>query len=210
MLKIKHIRLREKYGEGEVPHEAKTGGGPILLTCSFPYVRDWLNNHPFRNSPEARLICNLHNGSPIRPEALDNVMKQLKKRIERLLKNGKITDPKEREILQYLLRTKKWNPYCIRHSAITYDSDSLSEFALKKKVRWSMNSKQPARYIKRRMGNNLKMQILQREGIELDDGTTKPKPAITSCPRCSESNPRESKFCSKCSYILSYQRHTMK
>jgi hypothetical protein len=56
-------------GEGEVPHEAKTGGGPILLTCSFPYVRDWLNNHPFRNSAEARLICNLHNGSPIKPEA---------------------------------------------------------------------------------------------------------------------------------------------
>jgi|SRR5918994_1879759 hypothetical protein len=65
MLKIKHIRMRERYGEGEVPHEAKTGGGPTLLTCSFPYVRDWLNNHPFRNSPEARLICNLHNGSPI-------------------------------------------------------------------------------------------------------------------------------------------------
>jgi integrase/recombinase XerD len=105
MLKIKHIRLREKYGEGEVPHEAKTGGGPILLTCSFPYVRDWLNNHPFRNSPEARLICNLHNGSPIRPEAMDTMMKQLKKRIERLLKNDEITDPKEREILQYLLRT---------------------------------------------------------------------------------------------------------
>ena len=51
LLKIKHIRPREKYGEGEVPHEAKTGGGPTLLTCSFPYVRDWLNNHPFRNSP---------------------------------------------------------------------------------------------------------------------------------------------------------------
>jgi len=40
LLKIKHIRLREKYGEGEIPHEAKTGTGPILLTCSFPYVRD--------------------------------------------------------------------------------------------------------------------------------------------------------------------------
>ena len=52
------------------------------------------------------------------------------------------------------------------------------------------------------MGNNLKMQILQREGIELDDGTTKPKPAIMSCPRCSETNPRENKFCSKCSYPL--------
>ena len=27
LLKIKHIRLKEKYGEGEIPHEAKTGTG---------------------------------------------------------------------------------------------------------------------------------------------------------------------------------------
>ena len=45
----------------EIPHEAKTGTGPILLTCSFPYVRDWLNEHPFRNESEARLICKVHN-----------------------------------------------------------------------------------------------------------------------------------------------------
>ena len=50
LLKIKHIRLREKYGEGEIPHEAKTSTGPMLLTCSFPYVRDWLNEHPFTSS----------------------------------------------------------------------------------------------------------------------------------------------------------------
>jgi integrase/recombinase XerD len=65
LLKIKHIRLKDKYGEGEIPHEAKTGTGPILLTCSFPYVRDWLNEHPFKNEPNSRLICNLINGSPM-------------------------------------------------------------------------------------------------------------------------------------------------
>jgi hypothetical protein len=32
LLKIKHIRLKDKYGEGEIPHEAKTGTGPILFT----------------------------------------------------------------------------------------------------------------------------------------------------------------------------------
>ncbi len=137
------------------------GGGPILLTCSFPYVRGWLNNYPFRNQPEARVICSLYNGSPV--------------------KNGIHT------ALDILL------------PPTTY---SLPEFALKKKVRWSTNSKQLARYIKRRMGNNLKMQILQREGIELDDRISKPKQAIMSCPRCSEANPRENKFCSKCSYSL--------
>ena len=55
LLKIKNIRLKEKYAEGEIPHQAKTGTGPILLTVSFPYVRDWLNEHPFRNEPNARL-----------------------------------------------------------------------------------------------------------------------------------------------------------
>jgi integrase/recombinase XerD len=87
LLKIKHIRLLERYGEGEIPHESKTGTGPILLTCSFPYVRDWLNRHPFKNSPDARLICNLHNGSPVRPEVMWAIMKQLRNRIIRMLEN---------------------------------------------------------------------------------------------------------------------------
>jgi hypothetical protein len=60
LLRIKNIRLKQKYGEGEIPFQAKTGSGPLLLTVSFPYVRDWLNEHPFRNEPNARLICNLH------------------------------------------------------------------------------------------------------------------------------------------------------
>jgi integrase/recombinase XerD len=75
--------------------------------------------------------------SPVKPEAMNTMMKQLKNRIERLVERGEIKDPQEQEMLEYLLKTKKWNPYCIKHSAITYDSDSLPEFALKKKVRWS-------------------------------------------------------------------------
>jgi len=160
LLRIKNIRFREKYGEGEIPHDAKTGSGPALLTFSFPYVRDWLNEHPFKNEPEARLICNLNTGAPIKSDAKWTMMKQLQKRIKRLLENGEITNTQVKENLEYLLKTKKWNPYCIRHSAITSDSDYLPEFALKKKVRWSMNSKQSSRYIKNRMGNELKNKIL--------------------------------------------------
>ena len=46
LLKIKDIRSRENYGEGSIPYQAKTGSGPILLTYSFPYVRNWLNKAP--------------------------------------------------------------------------------------------------------------------------------------------------------------------
>lgn len=201
LLKIKHVRLKEKYGEGEIPYEAKTGTGPILLTCSFPYVRDWLNEHPFKNEPDARLICNIQSGSPITPEALWTVMKQLQKRIIKLLKEGSITDQKEIDKLNFLLRTKKWNPYCIRHSAITSDSDYLPEYALKKKVRWSMNSRQGSRYIKTRMGNELKNKILEHNGIISED-TQKKKPSVLNCPRCDLVNILENKYCSKCSYPL--------
>jgi integrase/recombinase XerD len=201
LLKIKHIRLLERYGEGEIPHESKTGTGPILLTCSFPYVRDWINKHPFKNSPDASLICNLYNGSPVRPEVMWTIMKQLRSRIIRMLENGSITDNGERQTLEYLLNTKKWNPYCIRHSSISSDSDFLPEYALKKKVRWSMNSNQGSRYIKRRMGNDLKQKILVQNGI-ISELQIEKKPSVLNCPRCSLVNAIENKYCSKCSYPL--------
>ncbi len=157
-LKIKHLRLKEQYGEGEIPFESKTGTGPILLTFSFPYVRDWLNEHPFKNELNASVICNLTTGAPIRADVLNDIMKQLNGRILRLIETSEISDEKEK--LEYLLKTKKWNPYCIRHSAITADSDHLPEYALKKKVRWSMNSKQGSRYIKKRMGNDLNISYM--------------------------------------------------
>jgi integrase/recombinase XerD len=101
-LKIQNIRLGERYGEGEIPHNTKTGGGPFMLACSFPYVRDWLNKHPFKNSPEVNLICNLHNGAPVKPEAMWSMMKQL-----RMLDNGSIKDVKERRKLEQIISTKK-------------------------------------------------------------------------------------------------------
>jgi integrase/recombinase XerD len=110
LLKIKHIRLRERYGEGKIPHQAKTGSGPILLTCSFPYVCDWLNDHQFRNEPDARVICNLMTGAPVNPEATWTMMKQLRDRIIRLVKSGSIINDEERQKLEFLLKTKKWNP----------------------------------------------------------------------------------------------------
>ena len=128
-------------------------------------------------------------------------MRQLKIRIKRLLDNNEITDTKELEKLQYLINTKKWNPYCIRHYSITNDSDYLPEYALKKKVRWSMNSRQGSRYIKTRLGNELKEKILEYNGI-IDETASNKKPYILNCPRCELVNVIENKYCSQCSYPL--------
>jgi len=128
-------------------------------------------------------------------------MKYLRSRIIRFVKEKSITDIKEKEKLEYLIKNKKWNPYCIRHSAITSDSDYLPEYALKKKVRWSMNSKQSARYIKRRMGNDLKQKILVQKGI-ISEQEIERKPSILNCPRCSLVNAIENKYCSKCLFDM--------
>jgi integrase/recombinase XerD len=82
-----------------------------------------------------------------------------------------------------------------------HKADYLPEYALKKKVRWSMNSKQGSRYIKRRMGNDLKQKILVQNGI-ISEQQIERKPSILNCPRCSLVNAIENKYCSKCSYPL--------
>ncbi|HEY6535262.1 MAG TPA: hypothetical protein VIY08_05605 [Candidatus Nitrosocosmicus sp.] len=104
LLQLKHIRLNERYGEGEIPHEDKTGSGPILLASSFPYVRDGLNEHQYKKELQARLICSILDGAPIKADQINEVMKQLRKRIERLLKNGEITDKIEKENIPMLVK----------------------------------------------------------------------------------------------------------
>ncbi len=55
--------------------------GPILLTVSFTYERDLINEQPDRANPEARLIANLYDGQPVRSDATWRMMKARRKRI---------------------------------------------------------------------------------------------------------------------------------
>lgn len=64
-----------------------------------------------------------------------------------------------------------------------------------------MNSKQGSRYIKRRMGNDLKQKILENNGM-ITPEESKRKPSILNCPRCYLVNAIENKYCTKCSYPL--------
>ena len=64
-----------------------------------------------------------------------------------------------------------------------------------------MNSRQGSRYIKNRMGNDLKEKILEQNGIILDTSKVK-RSTVIDCPRCQLINQLENKYCSKCSYPL--------
>ena len=64
-----------------------------------------------------------------------------------------------------------------------------------------MNSRQGNRYIKSRMGNDLKQKILAYNGISTPKELEK-KPSVLTCHRCELVNAIENKYCSKCSYPL--------
>jgi hypothetical protein len=64
-----------------------------------------------------------------------------------------------------------------------------------------MNSKQGSRYIKRRMGNDLKNEILAHNGIVTDVGLER-KPSVLACSRCNHVNGIDYQYCSTCSYPL--------
>jgi integrase/recombinase XerD len=100
-LRIRDVILSEQYGEGTIPSNTKTGGGPFLLRSSFTYVRDWINKHPFKNEPNARLICNLYTGAPVTSQAIWQVLDQLRLRIKRLVESGFITDDQQKQKLEY-------------------------------------------------------------------------------------------------------------
>ena len=70
-----------------------------------------------------------------------------------------------------------------------------------------MNSKQASRYIKRRMGDTVKKQILMRDGVLLEEKALQNKPAILDCPRCKFINSTDSKLCSECSYPLTAEAY---
>ena len=119
--------------------QSKDSIGPILLTCSFPYVSDWLNKNSFRNEPNARLICNLQNGSPITPDSLWTVIRQLRKRTICLIENGSYKWRKKGKIKIYHkdkeMESILHTPFC-NYLWFRY----IPEYALK--MRWPMNSKQ--------------------------------------------------------------------
>ncbi|AFU59723.1 hypothetical protein with integrase-like domain [Candidatus Nitrososphaera gargensis Ga9.2] len=202
-MKNKNVRYLEKCALAEVPFQTKTGGGPAVLRMAFSYLLKWKLEHPFRNDPEAPLFCNTrsdHLGEPLDPDYIWRITDNLKKRIKKLVETGAIKDEKEREKLEFLLRTKKWNPYCFRTSAIREDATYLSHFALTQKVRWVPNTRQASKYMAQTLSKDVVNTILAHDGIVVQE--SKPRAVISNCPRCQEVNPLEYDICSRCSYPL--------
>ena len=95
----------------------RQGTRHIPLINSIPYLKDWLDEYPFSNNPNAPLISGLRQslGKHLnRIIPLHEIYARYKQEyFPKLLSNPAIA-PEEKQKIKILL-TKPWNPYVRRH-----------------------------------------------------------------------------------------------
>jgi integrase len=214
-LKIKDIIFKlsstgKQYAEVHIS-ESKTRPRTLPLIFSIPYVKDWIDSHPFRNNPNAYLFVSLADanyGQQLSQNALyKQYTRTYKKRFFPQL--GSISSSLPESDKSYIrnLLTKPWNPYLIRHSALTSKSLILKESTLRDHAGWSTSSKMPNIYI-HYFGNESSKSLLEAYGIEKYQERQTNLLESKQCPNCSEPNKADSKFCAKCRMVLSYDAYT--
>jgi integrase/recombinase XerD len=209
-LKIKDVIFKNVngYQYAEVLVNGKTGSRHIPLIQSIPYIKDWLSNHPSRNNPNSPLFVGLGRRSNMGRRQLTiyglyQVYIDYKKEFFPKLLTDPTVSSEDKEKIKNLLQ-KPFNPYIRRHSALTEKSTKLKPHILNQHSGWSMNSNMAQKYI-HYFGNESSESLLEAYGIVTKNNvpidTLNPK----ICPNCNEGNTIDSKFCSKCKMIMSFE-----
>lgn len=203
-LRIKDIVFKSLEGKkyAEILVSGKTGTRQIPLINSLPYVKDWIDNHPQKNNPNAHLICTFKSGRSLSNRFVFNLYYHYRKNIfPKLIENSSVL-PEDKNKINELLK-KPWNPYIRRHSALTEKSKILKEHILRQYAGWSPNSMMHQRYL-HYFGNETSESLLEALGIVTKNQKEVEILRPIQCPNCQENNIIDSKFCSKCRMLLSY------
>jgi len=208
-LKIKDVVFKNAngYQYAEVLVNGKTGSRHIPLIQSIPYIKDWLQNHPSRNNPKSPLFVSVNYHSMGRRQLTHNGLYKIYRDYKRSFFPKLLRDPtisgEDKDKIKDLL-AKPFNPYIRRHSALTEKSMKLKSHTLNQHAGWSPTSNVSQKYI-HYFGNESSESLLEAYGIVTKNNipidTLNPK----ICPNCNEGNTVDSKFCSKCKMIMSYE-----
>lgn len=208
-LKIRDISFKSIGSSqyAEVVVNGKTGTRPIPLINSIPYLKDYLDyEHPMPRNPNSPLICGTGRGlgRHIKPTRLYRIYEDYKILIfPKLLESPNVLPEDKREIVELL--KKPWNPYIRRHSALTEKARILKEPILKMHAGWSPRSQMHLKY-EHWFGNESNESILEAYGL-MDHGIQVDQLRPKQCPNCSQPNKPDSKFCSKCRMVLTYDAY---
>jgi integrase/recombinase XerD len=209
-LRIRDVSFKT-YGNkqyAEVFVNGKTGTRHIPLIDSIPYLKDYLNNeHPQPGNPNTILLCGYGKSINVvlKSQSLNAIYKRYKNCFfPRLLENPRVPQEDKARIRELI--KKPWNPYIRRHSALTQKSKLLKEHTLRQYAGWTQNSNVPQRYINY-FGNEASESLLEAYGIRPKDQKNSDILRPKQCPNCDEPNKLDSKFCTKCKLVLSYDAY---
>ena len=166
----------------------KTGARTLRAIMSLPYLRSWVESHPYRDNKDTPLFIGLGRnqfGSRIDTQTLRRVFKQA-------AKQGGID--------------KKLWPYLLRHSSITREANKgLGDQQLKVFYGWSPDSRMLNVYSHLTSDDVNKIRL---EHVGLVEPTDKHRESeFRECPRCGEINSFIAEYCQKCSSVLDESKY---
>jgi integrase len=179
-IKIKHVKF-DQYGAVLIV-DGKTGMRRVRIIFSSPYLATWLENHPFRDNPEAFVwvgIGTVGRNVPLQYGAI-------RMHLKRIAEKAGIK--------------KRIHPHLFRHSRSTHLAKHLTEAQMKQYLGWVQGSSMAAIYV-HLSGRDVDDALLKMHGIVTDekkDIQMSPK----KCTRCNVMNSPTTKFCSKCGLAL--------
>jgi integrase len=214
-----NVRIKDvvfKYAGGtqyaEVLVNGKTGTRYLPLIDSIPYIKDYLQNeHPQAENPGALLFSaecgkNFGKGKPLDLSTLSHIYKKYERELfPKLINEDPNISRQDKEKLSALLK-KPFILYVFRHSSISRHARILKESTLRAFSGWTAGSDMVQRYV--HLYNNAPVEdLLVARGIISKDETTNSRLGSKQCPNCSESNKPDSRFCTKCRLVLSFDAY---
>jgi integrase/recombinase XerD len=196
---IKHVSFDE-LGVKVTIYDKTMRGEPVRFVSSASYLHIWLDNHPFKNNPEAPLWIDLEKTSqgPV-PLDYNGFRALIKRTVERHNKRA--------EKLGFPKITKRIHTHLFRYHAQTRDELAGVPRAIMCKQRgWKSDSKQPERYA-RIVSKDVDSYYARKFG--LNGGEIKEQPKPGRCPRCKEVNAPGTGYCYKCGLPLSQKAENL-
>lgn len=202
----------------QITVNGKTGTRNIPLVNAVPYVKDWLDNHPMGNNPNAYLIPTMDpkhhphtKGNHMLPPSMNDVYTRHYKTevFPRLLEDPKVP-PEDKIKIKELLK-KPFNPYIRRHSALTQKAQKLTAPVLRQHAGWSIGSKMDTKYLHLNGAESNDAILSEIYGFETA-ATLKAKKlsqamAPKVCTNCNDANIPTAKFCRHCRMVLTYDAY---
>jgi site-specific recombinase XerD len=180
-LRIRDLAQHPSGMEVHLPREGKTGARRVLVVTAVPFLKAWLNCHPYGQHPDALLWCVRNQGRPVSYAALAKMLRKAA-RAARL--------------------SKRVNPHKFRHSRATYLANHLTEAQMNQFFGWRQGSDMPSTYV-HLSGRDVDDALLHSYGLPTASKAG-PSPALVprTCTQCHTENPATNSFCGLCGLPL--------